>query len=242
MPEAARLPILVPTNVGLKVARDHSTRFSLHVGSDVSQGFNTTQEHKSQTHFATSGFDNGDNVSVSAASSGRFWSPTTAPSLKAWTDWCDRQGTKLLDGTISLERIFDGFLIPEDLIERSPHVLLGVQWPWQVYTGSRDRLTLRYEDTGYMLTDVEFEVDDYSPTGPFLSSLITGAWRIAYQADYNTKGLVYRLRGQDAVVVSSGPNAQPRALEEWLNAHKPDLLPASPPTSSASRSTARTWT
>ena len=220
----ARLDRLVPTNVGLTDARDHFTRFSLHVGSDVSQGFNTAQEHKSQTHIAASGFDNGDNVSVSAASSGRFWSPTTAPSLKAWTDWCDRQGTKLLDGTISLERIFDGFIIPEDLTERPPHVLLGVQWPWQVYTGSRDRLTLRYEDTGYTLTDVEFEVDDYSPTGPFLFSLVTGAWRVAYQADYDTKGLVYRPRGQDAVVVSSGPNAQPRALEEWLNAHKPDLF------------------
>ncbi|MFD5858784.1 hypothetical protein [Streptomyces chartreusis] len=220
----ARLDRLVPTNVGLKDARDYFTRFSLHVGSDVSQGFDTTQEHKSQTHIAASGFADGDSVSISAAASGRFWSPTTAPSLKAWTDWCDQQGTKLLDSTINLERVFDGFIIPEDITARPPYVLLGVQWPWQVYLGSRDRYTLTYDNRSYPLTEVDFEVDDYSPAGPFLFSLTTSAWRVAYQADYDTKGLLYRPRGQDAVIVGSGPTAQSQPLVEWLNAHRPDLF------------------
>ncbi|RZB19614.1 DEAD/DEAH box helicase [Streptomyces sp. F001] len=220
----ARLDRLVPTNVGLKDARDYFTRFSLHVGSDVSQGFTTAQEHKSQTHIAASGFDDGDSVSISAAHSGRFWSPTTAPSLKAWTDWCDQQGTKLLDSTINLEQVFDGFIIPEDITARPPYALLGVEWPWQVYLGSRDRYTLTYDNVRYALTDVDFEVDDYSPTGPFLFSLTTPAWRVAYQADYDTKGLIYRPREQDAVIVGSGPAAEPQPLEEWLNAHRPDLF------------------
>ncbi|WP_097257057.1 DEAD/DEAH box helicase [Streptomyces sp. Ag109_G2-15] len=220
----ARLDRLVPTNVGLKDARDYFTRFSLHVGSDVSQGFTTAQEHKSQTHIAASGFDDGDSVSISAAHSGRFWSPTTAPSLKAWTDWCDEQGTKLLDSTINLEQVVDGFIIPEDITARPPYALLGVEWPWQVYLGSRDRYTLTYDNVRYALTDVEFEVDDYAPTGPFLFSLTTPAWRVAYQADYDAKGLVYRPREQDAVIVRSGPTAEPQPLEEWLNAHRPDLF------------------
>ncbi|MFD4413490.1 DEAD/DEAH box helicase [Streptomyces sp. NPDC058476] len=220
----ARLDRLVPTNVGLKDARDYFTRFSLHVGSDVSQGFTTAQEHKSQTHIAASGFDDGDSVSISAAHSGRFWSPTTAPSLKSWTDWCDQQGTKLLDSTIDLEQVFDGFIIPEDITERPPHVLLSVGWPWQVYLGSRDRFTLTYDDRSYPLTGVDFEVDDYSPTGPFLFSLTTPAWRVAYQADYDAKRLVYRPREQDAVILGSGPRAQPQPLEEWLNVNRPDLF------------------
>ncbi|MFE0116783.1 DEAD/DEAH box helicase [[Kitasatospora] papulosa] len=220
----ARLDRLVPTNVGLKDARDYFTRFSLHVGSDVSQGFTTAQEHKSQTHIAASGFDDGDSVSISAAHSGRFWSPSTAPSLKAWTDWCDEQGTKLLDSTINLEQVFDGFIIPEDITARPPYVLLGVEWPWQVYLGSRDRYTLTYDNVSYALTDVDFKVDDCSPTGPFLFSLTTPAWGVAYQADYDTKGLLYRPREHDAVIIGSGPTAQPQPLEEWLNANRPDLF------------------
>ncbi|MCX4808927.1 DEAD/DEAH box helicase family protein [Streptomyces sp. NBC_01214] len=215
---------LVPTNVGLKDSRAYFTRFTMHVGSDVSEGFDTAQEHKSQTHIAASGFDQGESVAICAAASGRFWSPTTAPSLKAWTEWCDRQGTKLLDSSINLERVFDGFIIPEDLTERPPHVLLGVQWPWQVYTGARDRLTVTYDQRSYAITDVEFEVDDYSPTGPFLFSLTTKDWRVPYQASYEDKGLVYRPREKDAVVASRGPNAHPKPLAEWLNANKPDLF------------------
>ncbi|WP_327167152.1 DEAD/DEAH box helicase [Streptomyces subrutilus] len=220
----AHVDRLVPTNVGLKDSRAYFTRFSMHVGSDVSKGFDTAQEHKSQTHIAASGFDNGESVSISAAASGRFWSPTTAPSLKAWTDWCNRQGTKLLDSTINLERVFDGFIIPQDLTERPPHVLLGVQWPWQVYTGARDRLTVTYNQRSYPIADIDFEVDDYAPAGPFLFSLTTKDWRVPYQASYEDKGLVYRPREQDAVVASRGPNAKPKPLEEWLNANKPDLF------------------
>ncbi|MFD7431222.1 DEAD/DEAH box helicase [Streptomyces sp. NPDC059818] len=215
---------LVPTNVGLKDSRAYFTRFSMHVGSDVSQGFDTAQEHKSQTHIAASGFDQGESVAISAAASGRFWSPTTAPSLKAWTEWCDRQGTKLLDSTINLERVFDGFIIPQDLTERPTYVLLGVQWPWQVYMGTRDRLTVTHGHRSHPLTDVEFEVDDYSPAGPFLFSLTTKDWRVPYQASYEDKGLIYRPLERDAIVASKGPNAQPKPLKDWLNANKPDLF------------------
>ncbi|WP_405933739.1 DEAD/DEAH box helicase [Streptomyces sp. NBC_00827] len=220
----ARLDRLIPTNVGLKDARDHFTRFSLHVGSDVSQGFDTSQEHKSKTHIAASGLDNGESVSISAASSGRFWAPATAPSLKAWTDWCDQQGTKLLDETINLERVFDGFIIPEDITERPDYVLLAVQWPWQVYTGTGDRLTVHHEGRSYRLTDVDFQVDDHSPTGPFQFSLVTAAWRIPYQADYEDKGLVYRPLSLDAEMRSTIRGAQPVPLQTWLNTHRPDLF------------------
>ncbi|UQA32326.1 DEAD/DEAH box helicase family protein [Streptomyces sp. HNA39] len=215
---------LVPTNVGLKDSRDYFTRFSMHVGSDVSKGFDTAQEHKSQTHIAASGFDRGESVAISAAASGRFWSPTTAPSLKAWTEWCDHRGTKLLDSTINLERIFDGFIIPKDITERPPYVLLGVQWPWQVYTGTRDRLTVTYGQRSYPITDVDFEVDSYSATGPFLFSVTAKDWSVSYQASYEDKGLVYRPLEQDAVVTSKGPSAQPKPLADWLNANKPDLF------------------
>ncbi|MFI5799760.1 DEAD/DEAH box helicase [Streptomyces sp. NPDC051677] len=221
----AHLDRLIPTNVGLKDARDHFTRFSMHAGSDVSQGFGSTQEHKTKTHITASGLANGDSVSISAASLGRFWSPSSASSLKAWTDWCDRQGSKLLDDSIDLQKVFKGFIIPQDLTERPELVLLGVQWPWTVYTANRDRLTIRFDDQRYALTDVGFEVDDYDRTGPFQFSLVTDTWRVPYRAEVGAKGLTYHPRGHDAAVISgSGRAPLTESLEEWLNANKPDLL------------------
>ena len=103
-------------------------------------------------------------------------------------------------------------------------MLLAVQWPWQFYTGTGDRRTVHYDGHSYQLTDVDFEVDDHSPTGPFRFSLVTAAWRIRYQADYEDKVLLYRPLGTDAEVRSTGRAAQPVPLQAWLNANRPDLF------------------
>ena len=73
---------------------------------------------------------------ISAALSGRFWSMATAPDLRSWRDWRDRQGARLLDRTIDLEAIFAGFIIPEDITTRPEFVLIGAEWPWEYYAGS----------------------------------------------------------------------------------------------------------
>ena len=94
------------------------------------------EQGKSQTHISTTGFNDGDHVTISAALSGGFWSMRTAPSLKAWRDWCDVHGAKLLDTSIDLSKVLNGFIVPKDLTERPPFVLLGAEWGWQFFTGA----------------------------------------------------------------------------------------------------------
>jgi hypothetical protein len=133
----AHLDRLIPTNIGLLDARDHFNRFSMYVGSDVLEALNEADKQgKSQTHIATSGFSQGERVTISAALSGRFWSMATAPNLRAWKGWCDTQGTKLLDDSIDLKKVLSGFIIPQDVRERPPHVLLGAEWSWEFFTGT----------------------------------------------------------------------------------------------------------
>jgi hypothetical protein len=106
----------------------------------------------------------------------------TAPNLKAWTKWCDEQGAKLLDTTIDLKQVLDGFIIPVDLTSRPPHVLLGLEWPWQIVGGLTAGVSVTYNDVTYQLLDIGFEVDDFTTDGPFLFSLVTPAWRLPYRA------------------------------------------------------------
>jgi hypothetical protein len=157
----AHLDRLIPTNVGLLDARDHVNRFSTYVGSDVLEALNEADKQgKTQTHIATSGFSHGERVTISAALSGRFWSMTTAPNLRAWKDWCDAQGEKLLDDSIDLKKVLDGFIVPQDVRERPHHVLLAAEWPWEFFTGTGTTLTISVNDKPYVLTDVEFVVDE----------------------------------------------------------------------------------
>lgn len=218
----AHLDRLVPTNVGLLDARDHFNRFSMHVGSDVVEALDEADRHgKTQTHIATSGFDNGERVTISAALSGRFWSMRSAPNLKAWTEWCDQQGAKLLDGSIDLKQVLDGFIIPVDLTSRPTHVLLGLEWPWAIVGGLTPGVSVTHNDATYPLLDIGFEVDDFSTDGPFLFSLVTADWRLPYRAVFEHDGLTYHPIGADAVVASR-PHAI--SLREWLNKNKPTLF------------------
>lgn len=218
----AHLDRLIPTNVGLLDSRDHFNRFSMHVGSDVLEALNEADKQgKSQTHIATSGFNQGERVTISAALSGRFWSMTTAPNLQAWKDWCDAQGEKLLDDSIDLKKVLSGFIVPQDVHERPKHVLLGAEWQWEFFTGTGTTLTIIVDDKPYVLTDVEFVVDDYSPFGRFKLSLTTPAWRLAYQADFGPTGLHYSPVADDAVV-SNRRTTMP--LQEWINKNKPHLF------------------
>jgi superfamily II DNA or RNA helicase len=218
----ARLDRLVPTNVGLLDARDHFNRFSMHVGSDVVEALDEAdRQGKTQTHIATSGLDNGERVTISAALSGRFWSMRTAPNLKAWTEWCDEQGGKLLDASIDLKQILDGFILPVDLTTRPPHVLLGLEWPWQIVGGLTAGVSVTFSGHTYQLLDIGFEVDDYGTSGPFLFSLVTPAWRLPYRAAFETGGLTYTPLADDAEVAS---RPSPVPMRAWINKNKPTLF------------------
>lgn len=212
----------IPTNVGLLDARDHFNRFSMHVGSDVVEALDTADRHgKTQTHISTTGFADGERNTISAALSGRFWSTRQAPNLHAWVRWCDQQGAKLVDDSIDLQRVFEGFILPVDLTERPPHVLIGLEWPWQIVGGLTPGVDVRHAGTVHSLLDIDFEVDDYGTDGPFRFSLVTADWRLPYTAEFGADGLMYAPVDADAQVASR-PGEIP--LRTWVNKNKPTLF------------------
>ena len=105
---------LVPTNVGVLDAHDQFRRFSMHVGSDVTASFSQAEAGtKSQTNISGGGYRDGEHVNISASLKGRIWSQATAQSLKHWRDWCDSIGDKLLDDSISIDKVIGQFILPE---------------------------------------------------------------------------------------------------------------------------------
>ncbi|AXX31743.1 DEAD/DEAH box helicase family protein [Actinosynnema pretiosum subsp. pretiosum] len=214
---------LIPTNVGMLDVRSHFRRFSMHVGSDVLNAIDPVErEGKSQTHISTSGFGGGERITISAAMSGRFWSMRSAPDLKAWRDWCDEQGAKLLDTSIDMDEVMLGFIAPEPLNERPELVLLGAEWDWSFYSGAGSTRSISLAEKSYGLLDVELRVDDFGTTGPFRLSFVTHAWEIAYRADVIDGALVYAPLGVDGRVI--GPRSASSSLTEWVNRNKPTLF------------------
>lgn len=218
----ARVDRLIPTNVGLLDSRDRDRRFSMHVGSDVETALNEAERnHKTNTHIAAKAFENGERVTIAAALSGRFWSMSTAPGLSQWRDWCRSQGTKLLDSSVELRSLFREMIIPIAVTQRPRHPLLALEWPWDLYLGTGTARHAVCEGTKYLLTDVDFRVDDHSEEGPFRFSAVTSQWEVPYTAVVGNTGLHYRAVGEEVAVESRGSTVP---LSTWLNNKKPTLF------------------
>jgi len=207
---------LVPTNVGVLDAHDQFRRFSMHVGSDVTASFSQAEAGtKTQTNISGGGYRNGEHVTISASLKGRIWSHTSANSLKHWRDWCDSIGEKLLDDTISIDKVIGQFILPEALTSRPDGVLLSVEWPWQIHTMRADTLRLSYQSKVYeaIYTDLVPHVD--ATSGPFRFDIKTEAWSLTYEATVEKGRLRYRCMTEEEAMLVRARSEQ--RLSDWLN-------------------------
>ena len=146
----------------------------------------------------------------------------TAQGLLQWQEWCQRQGRKLVDPAVQPSTIFKDMIIPVPVTERPPYPLLAVEWPWELYLNGGSSLRARLETEHYRLTDLDFEIDDLSESGPFRFSIVSEGWRAGYVGTVGPLGIHYSPTDQDIVLVSRRGEEQP--LSRWLNDHKPTLI------------------
>ena len=119
-----------PTNVGVIDLRNRSRRFSMHVGADVYEGFpDVERQSKSNTNIFVVAYEEGERVTLGAASKGRIWSQRAADTVLEWLHRCHRLGPKLQDDSISLDGLFRAFVRPRPLEERPSLVPLAIDWP-----------------------------------------------------------------------------------------------------------------
>lgn len=207
---------LTPTNVGVLDVHDQFRRFSMHVGSDVSQGFTRTESQtKVQTNISVSGWRDGSRVNISASLKGRIWTHATAASLKHWCDWCNGVGDRLLDDSISIDDVIGNFLLPKDVTARPMGVLLAAEWPPDVYVTGPDRYVLHFDEKRYSIVDVDLSPTDETDSGPFRLTIHTPAWRVNYEADYVGGHLTYKCATAAEIIIEYGRTSRP--LSEWLN-------------------------
>lgn len=207
---------LTPTNVGVLDAHDRFRRFSMHVGSDVTASFSQAEAGtKSQTNISGSGFRDGERVSISASLKGRIWSHASARNLKHWRDWCDDIGSKLLDDSISIDKVIGQFILPVPLVGRPDGVLIALDWPWEVYAVKADSVRLAYANKTYEMAYADLVPDTESTDAAFRFAVKTESWEVEYEAVVEKGRLVYTARSADEIMVVRSRSEKP--LSDWLN-------------------------
>ncbi|KRF06358.1 hypothetical protein ASH00_08955 [Arthrobacter sp. Soil782] len=135
--------------------------------------------------------------------------------MKHWRDWCDGIGTKLLDESISIDKVIGQFILPEKITSRPTGVLLAVEWPWQIYTRQADSLRLSYDGKTYEMAYTDLIPDTDSISGPFRFQIKTEAWIAEYEGSPGSGGVHYSASSDQEVMVVRAQSEMP--LSDWLN-------------------------
>lgn len=194
---------LVPTNVGLIDVRSRARRFSMHVGADVTEGFPVAEaQTKTKTNIFASGYEEGERVSFGGSLKGRVWSRQAARSLSEWVDWCNHVGAKLVDEAISVDEVMQGFIRPLVVRERPNLVVLGVDWPHEVYLNTSDEALVSHKGVPFPFVDAELHITEHSASGPVRFAVVTPAWSAPYEATFTANGIEYRAPEGEALLVT----------------------------------------
>jgi superfamily II DNA or RNA helicase len=213
----------VPTNVGVLDTRDRLRRFSLHVGADVIEGFTEAEaQTKTKTNLFVVGYRDGERKSAGASQKGRIWSYEIAGSIRDWTKWCDACGARLLDSSISMDELMQGFIRPKLVTERPPLAVLALEMLEPLVTESE---SLRVGPPGQPvapLIDCDFRITDPSRDGPIKLAVRAADVVAGYEITIDASGVHFTASGSELVVTSSRGRVRP--LSKYLHEAEPLLL------------------
>ena len=180
----------VPVNVGVLDVRSRSRRFSLHAGSNVSEGFSEAEAStKTQTNVFIMGYQAGERCTMGVSLKGRIWSYKAAKSFKQWVDWCTTVGPKLVDDSVEPQHIKDSFIRPTLLAERPPLVPLALDWPEDARTSFSQSLTVRWDSHEFPLVDCDLELDGHEIEGDIRFSIRSPEAESQYLVLFGEEGM-----------------------------------------------------
>jgi len=218
---------LMLMNLGLKHSFNRTTRFTMHVGSDILRNLTTSQlQNRITSNLFGRGYENGNKASLGCSYKGRIWSHRIAYDIGEWVEWCDAVGTKLLDASISFEGVIDHVMEPERVESRPPLVPIAIDWPDECW--KRDEDTIEVDIAGEVVPFFEagLELVDHTRDAPIRVRIFTETHSVEYEVRFTADAIAFAATGRDTVAVTVGQRRTRKrhTLTEWFKKHPPDIL------------------
>lgn len=213
---------LVLTNLGLSDLINDHLRFSLHVGSDISDVLpDALRMNKRKSNLFARGYENGAQVTVGCSQKGRVWSMATATDLSSWVDWCHAVGTKLIDDTISTADVFRNVILPKTVKARPALVPLLIEWPESFLEKTEDAISVQIGESQALFFDVELQVSAFSADGPIGFNVVMPDAVAHYEVRFATNGVHYDAVGGREAYIQIGRRRRP--LSDWFRQEHPAI-------------------
>ncbi|PQM26730.1 helicase [Sphingopyxis lindanitolerans] len=213
---------LVLTNLGLSDVINERLRFSLHVGSDITDTLpEALRLNKRKTNLFAHGYQDGVRVTVGCSQKGRVWSMSTAQDLAAWVDWCHAMGAKLSDEAISTANVFKNVILPVDVAERPALVALLIDWPEEFLKRSEDAILVTIDGEQTSFFDTELQITDFTTDAPIRFRIVTPDKIADYELRFTSEGVNYVPTGAFDAQIRIGRTT--RSLGDWFRREPPAI-------------------
>ncbi|MCG8323626.1 MAG: DEAD/DEAH box helicase family protein [Cytophagales bacterium] len=167
---------LVFNNLGITKHGRRNLSFAMYTGADVKQALSETEKKGSRkSNISGYGWQNGKQITIGCSFKGRVWSKASG-TIPQFIKWADIIGKKLLDESIETKDVISNVLIPEFVKEFPDFEILNIDWPFELFSYSEDRIIISNNSGEYnfYMTDIQhIKIDNSNLTIDF--SIIVGS-------------------------------------------------------------------
>lgn len=212
---------LVLSNLGLLHILGRAVQHSQHTGTDIREGLaRASVTNRKKSNIFSRGYEGGESVSIGASTKkGKVWSHRIAEDISEWVEWCRHIGTKLIDDTISTERILEHAIIPEVIEERPSLVPLSIEWPPYFLERSDEAVHVEVGGKSAPFYQAELEITSFNDTGPIRFRVSIDDAHVEYEVVFGGNVVEYLpVSGAVAHLSASGRKG---TLTEWFQEEYP---------------------
>ena len=211
---------LILTNLGLLHTLNRASQFTMHVGSDIKAGLSQASiQNRRKSNLFGRGYEHGERVTIGISYKGRVWSHWIAEDISAWVNWCKNIGQKLLDETISTDKILEQAIIPVEIHQRPTLVPLTIDWPPYFYERSDEAITVEMGGQRTPFYDVDLRILTFAAQGPIQFCLSINGEQAEYEVVFTRNTIEYRpICEKEAFLTVSGRRVP---LTEWFQEYSP---------------------
>ncbi len=149
-------------NVGVTRHARRNLSYAMYTGADVRRALEVSQTSGSTKSVLQGiGYENGQPVAIGCSYKGRVWSKE-AGGIATLTHWFRSIGEKLVDESISTDKIIENVLVPEEVDQFPEATVLSLDWPIEVLKQQEDRVSLVRTDTKNPLSYFDLAIDAIS--------------------------------------------------------------------------------
>ncbi|QYK56462.1 MAG: DEAD/DEAH box helicase family protein [Fimbriimonadaceae bacterium] len=193
---------LVLFNLGLKHVTGRNVRFTMLAGSDVLEGITIAQAGtRTKTNLFAHGYEDGERATMGCSIRGRLWSYLVADDISHWVAWCKHIGNKLLDDTITIAKINDWFVVPQELSDRPRLTALSADWHDQFFIELERRTFIKIGNVECPVFDADIEIVPTEVTGPLKFAVNANGKRAVFKIKFQNKEIKFdQLEGDTAML------------------------------------------